>query len=150
MISEIGKLLLSRGLVRTLLRKHHANSSPWAHVPKAKVASTIILITKIRNIIVPQLLKKQESLKLIMKKMRQPFHQNNLKMLMLQLQQKQKGKEEEKERVEKAKTEKERGRKARAIDNLGSVHSPLSRPHCKCMVIHAQTKMFTFSRTPMD
>ena len=149
-MTEIGMLLLSRGLVRTLQRKHHANSFPWAHVPKVRLANTIILTTKIRNIIVPQLLKKQESLKLnLRRKKKKPFHQRSLMMLQLLLQQKQKGKEGEKERVEKAKTEKERERRARAIDNSGSVQSPLFRPHCKCMVIHDQTQMFTFSRTPL-
>ena len=126
----------------------HANSFPWAHVPKVRLANTIIFTTKIRNIIVPQLLKKQESLKLKMRK-KMPFHQKSLKMLQLLLQ--QKGKEGETERAEKATTEKERGRrKVKAIDNLGSAQSPLSRPHCKCMVFQGQANMFTFSSTPMD
>ena len=148
-MSEIGMLSLFKGPVNTSQSKHHANSFPWARVPKVKLASTIIPTTKTQDIIiVPQLLRTQESLKLKLRK-KMPFHQKSLKMLQLLLQ--QKGKEGEKERVEKAKTEKDRERrKLKAIDNLGSVQSPLSRPHCKCMVLLDQKKMFTFSSTPMD
>ena len=88
-MSEIGMLLLSKGLVKTVQRKHHANSFPWAHVPKVKFASTIIPTTKTQNIIiVPQLPRKQESLKLKLRKKR-PLHRKSLKMLQLLLQQKE-------------------------------------------------------------
>ena len=144
-MSEIGMLLLSQGQVRTLRRKHHPNSFLYV-----KLANTIILITKIRSIIVPQLLKSHVSLKLIMMKKNQPSRQKNHKMLALPLQLKQKGKEEEKEKVEKVEMVKDKQRRARAIDNSGSVQSALSRPHCKYMVLREQKNMFTFLRTPMD
>ena len=53
-MSVIGMPLLSHGQVRTLRKRHHANSFLWAHVPKEKIASTILLTTKIRNTIMPQ------------------------------------------------------------------------------------------------
>ena len=66
---------------------------------------------------------------------------------MLQLPLPQKEEEEEKERVEKAKTEKEKERRVKVIDNLWSVQSPLSPPHCKCMVLHDQTNMYFLEHT---
>ena len=76
MMSVIGMLLLSKGLVNLLQRKHHASSFPWAHVLRVGFANSIILITKIQNIIVPQLLKSQVSLKRIMRrKMKLPLPQ---------------------------------------------------------------------------
>ena len=149
MMSVIGMPLRSHGQVRTLRKRHRANSFLWAHVPKEKLASTIILTTKIRNTIVPQLLRSQVNLKLIMMKKNPPFPQRNPKTLMLLPQLKRKGKDEEKEKG-KAREEKERVRRVRAIDNLRSVQLPLSRPRYKYMVLQDQKGMFTFLRTPMD
>ena len=140
-MSEVRMLLLLQGPVTTLQRKRHANSFHWAHVPKVKLASTIILITKTRNIIiiVLQLLRTQESLKLKLRK-KMPFHRKNLKMLQLLLPQKEE--EREKARVEKAKTQKENERKeVKAIEKLRSVQSLwLSRPHCRCRVLSARNR----------
>ena len=97
----------------------------------------------------PQLLKSEVNLKVIMMKKNQPSPKNNPKKRMLLPQLKQKGKEKEKEKG-KAKAVKERERRAKTIDNLRSVQLPLSRPHCKYMVLQDQTNMFTFLRTPMD
>ena len=97
----------------------------------------------------PQLLKSQVNLKLIMMKKNPPFPQRNPKTLMLLPQLKRKGKDEEKEKG-KAREEKEREGRVRAIDNLRSVQLPLSRPRYKYMVLQDQIGMFTFLRTPMD
>ena len=82
--------------------------SIWAHVPKVKLASTILNISKVQRIIaVRPLLRKKESLTLNKKKM--SFRLLSLKMLQLLLPQKKNAKKRAK--VEKAK-EKERQEKA--------------------------------------
>ena len=148
-MSAIGMLSLSEGLAKALRRKHRANSFPWAHVLKASLANSIILTTKIRNIIVPQLLNNQVSLKRIMRRKNLPFPQNNPKKLTLLPQLKLKGREEEKEKG-KAKVAKEKERRAKTIDNLRSVQSPLSRPRSIYMVPRGQKKMSAFLNIPMD
>ena len=138
-MNVIGMPLLSHGQVRTLRKRNRANSFIWAHVPKEKLASSIILTTKIRNIIVPQLLRSQVNLKLITMKKNPPFPQRNPKTLMLLPQLKRKGKDEHKEKG-KAREEKDREIRVRTIDNLRSVQLPLSRPHCKYMVLQDQNE----------
>ena len=79
-------------------KRHRANSFLWAHVPRETLASPIIITTKILSTIMPQLLKRQVSLRLIVMKKNPPFPQRKPKMLTLLPQLKQKGKDEGKEK----------------------------------------------------